>query len=115
MARPNERGACPMPVTAFVALGSNLGDRRAHLDAAVAALRVVPGARLAQVSRYWETNPVGGPPTQGMYLNAAAQLETTLSPRDLLTALLAIEKQQGRVREAHHGPRTLDLDLLLYD
>jgi 2-amino-4-hydroxy-6-hydroxymethyldihydropteridine diphosphokinase len=70
--------------------------------------------RVEQTSSFHETDPVGGPPGQGKYLNAAAQLETDLSPRDLLNVLLDIELQLGRIRSERFGPRTLDLDLLLY-
>jgi 2-amino-4-hydroxy-6-hydroxymethyldihydropteridine diphosphokinase len=99
---------------AYVALGSNLGDRRAALDGAVAALRAVPGLHVVRVSSIYETAPVGGPPGQGAYLNAAAEVEAGLPPADLLRALLAIEQRFGRSRGEKDGPRTLDLDLLLY-
>lgn len=103
------------PVFAAIALGSNLGDRGAHLDAAVAGLRAAPGTRLTAVSPYLETAPVG-PVPQGPFLNAAATLVTTLSPTDLLAHLQSIERSRGRVRAGtpRWGPRTLDLDLLLY-
>jgi 2-amino-4-hydroxy-6-hydroxymethyldihydropteridine diphosphokinase len=103
-----------MKVIAYLALGSNLGDRRAYLDAAIAALEQGSTVKVRQVSSYWETLPVGGPPGQGAYLNAAACIETTLSARDLLELLLATERQLGRVRNERFGPRTIDLDLLLY-
>ena len=103
-----------MHVTAYVALGSNLGDRRAHLDQAVERLRHVPGVVLQRVSSYRETEPVGGPPGQDKYLNAVAELSVDLTPAALLQALLAIEQQMGRTRTEHWGPRTIDLDLLLY-
>jgi 2-amino-4-hydroxy-6-hydroxymethyldihydropteridine diphosphokinase len=104
----------PDSVTAYVALGSNLGDRRASLDQAIALLRLQPGVVVQAVSSYHETAPVGGPPGQGSYLNAAAQVQTTLEASKLLHVLLGIEKQLGRVRAERYGPRTLDLDLLLY-
>ncbi len=98
---------------AYVALGSNLGDRRAQLAAALEALRQTPGVRVLGVSAVYETEPVG--PPQGRYLNAAARLATSLSPRALLERLLAIEARAGRVRGSErNAPRTLDLDLLLY-
>lgn len=99
---------------AYLALGSNLGDRRGFLDAALRRLRAEPGLRLLAVSRYYETAPVGGPP-QGLYLNAAAKIETTHTPQQLLALCRFIEKQHGRERRIPNGPRTLDLDLLLYD
>lgn len=104
----------PAPVHAYIALGSNLGDRASHLRTALAALATTPGLRLLRVSSFHETAPVGGPPGQGPYLNAAALLETTLSPRQLLERLLATELLAGRTRSIPNAPRTLDLDLLLY-
>lgn len=95
-----------------VALGSNLGDRRAHLDFAVAKLRSL--LRHVAVSRYHDTVPVGISGPQPLYLNAAATGETTLSAPDLLDALLAIEAARGRERPYPNAPRTLDLDLILY-
>jgi len=108
-------GAPPvLPVRAFVALGSNLGDRRALLDLALAQLRASEGIAVEAVSPVYETEPVGGPP-QGAYLNAAVALRTTLAPRVLLARLLAIEALAGRERSgARDAPRRLDLDLLLY-
>jgi 2-amino-4-hydroxy-6-hydroxymethyldihydropteridine diphosphokinase len=103
-----------MTATAYVALGSNLGDRRAYLDQALQRLRDRPGIQVVRVSSYHETAPVGGPPGQGPYLNAAAELQTELPPQQLLNVLLEVEQGLGRVRREHHGPRTLDLDLLLY-
>lgn len=106
----------PAPAAiACIALGSNLGDRQAHLDAALDAIAALPGTRILRVSRYVQTDPVG-PIPQGRYLNAAAIVETALPPRALLESLLAIEHARGRDRAAapRWGPRTLDLDLLLY-
>lgn len=101
---------------AWIALGSNLSDRRAHLDRAVSEIAALPGVRLGRVSSWIETDPVGGPPDQPRFLNGAVWLETTCSARELLDALQAIERAHGRdrSREVHHGPRTLDLDLLLF-
>lgn len=103
--------------TAHIALGSNLGDRRAHLDAALNALRSCEGVRVLTVSTYHETEPVG-PPGQDPYLNAAATINTTLSPRELIETLLRTEREVGRVRDedsVRWGARVIDLDLLLYD
>lgn len=100
---------------AWIALGSNLGDRRALLDEALRHLAEHPQVSVLRVSRYLETAPVGGPPGQGPYLNAAAGIATTLDPESLLQLLQSIEQQAGRERREHWGPRTLDLDLLLYD
>lgn len=95
-----------------VALGSNLGDRHAHLDHAVARLQTV--LRRLQVSRYRETVPVGMSGPQRMFLNAAAVGDATLTAGALLEALLGIERERGRERPNPNAPRTLDLDLILY-
>jgi len=104
-----------MTTPVWISLGSNLGDRRAILDEAVTRLGQTPGVAVTAVSTYRETRPVGGPPGQGPFLNAAAQLETSLSPRELLGAMQAIERDLGRVRTVRWGERTLDLDILIYD
>lgn len=98
---------------AYVAVGTNLGDRWGHLAAAAAALRATPGVAIVGASRVWDTPPLG--PPQPRYLNAVLALETTLSARALLEALQAIEAAEGRTHAGPRwGPRTLDLDLLLY-
>ena len=100
---------------AAVAMGSNVGDRHAHLLAAVEGASRLPLTRVAAVSSFRETSPVG-PVPQGDFLNAAMLLETGLPPIDLLDALHAIERSRGRRRESEvrWGPRTLDLDLLVH-
>lgn len=98
----------------LIGLGSNLGERVAHIRAALDQLRQHPRVALRQVSSLVETAPVGGPPGQGRYLNAVAVIETELPPPELVALLLAIEQRQGRTREQPCGPRTIDLDLLLY-
>lgn len=100
----------------LIALGSNLGDRRAHLVAAVEAMGRIEGLRLTAASPLYETAPVGGPDDQGAYLNAviAGSAAPTLTPRGLLEALQAVEAERERVRVVHWGPRTLDLDLLIF-
>jgi 2-amino-4-hydroxy-6-hydroxymethyldihydropteridine diphosphokinase len=103
-----------MGTPALIALGSNLGDRKAILDGAVAALAGSAGVDVRAVSTYHETAPVGGPPGQGAFLNAAALVETSLSPHELFALLHRIEAQAGRVRTVRWGERTLDLDLLLF-
>jgi len=95
-----------------VALGSNLGDRVAHLNHAIARLQTV--LRNVRVSRFRETVPVGVHGPQPLYMNAAAAGSTTLPPRAVLEALLAIERERGRERPAPNAARTLDLDLILY-
>ena len=102
-------------VRAVVALGSNLGDRRGNLRAAVEALRADPDLRILAVSDWIETRPVGGPPGQNDYLNGALELETALDARALLQRLQAIEQALGRDRSAgRHAARSMDLDLILY-
>jgi 2-amino-4-hydroxy-6-hydroxymethyldihydropteridine diphosphokinase len=98
----------------FVALGSNVGDRAAWLDEAVASLRADPDVRVVAVSRWIETAPVGGPPGQGPFLNGALELRTRLAPGELLTRLQRLERLAGRERVVRDGPRTLDLDLLVF-
>ena len=99
---------------AYLALGSNLGDRLAHLQFAVDALARVPGVNVVAVSRVYETTPVGGPP-QDPYLNAVVAIETGLDPYELLHRTQQIEDLAERVRAERWGPRTLDIDLLLMD
>ncbi len=101
-------------VRSFVALGSNLGDRMQHMKDAVAAIDKEPNCAVSHVSALYETAPVGGPENQGPFLNAAMEIETTLKPQDLLRTLHRIESDHRRERVIPWGPRTLDLDLLLY-
>jgi 2-amino-4-hydroxy-6-hydroxymethyldihydropteridine diphosphokinase len=99
---------------AYVALGANLADPTTQVRAALAALSQLAPARLLRASSLYRTAPVGIV-HQPDFINAVAALETTLAPHALLDALFAIEAQFGRRRDYHHAPRTLDLDLLLYD
>jgi 2-amino-4-hydroxy-6-hydroxymethyldihydropteridine diphosphokinase len=99
----------------LIGLGSNLGDRTANLSGAISALGRVPGITVRQRSSFHETESVGGPPGQGMFLNAVALLETDLEPLALLGVLQEIETRFGRQRTVRWGARTLDLDLLLFD
>ena len=106
-----------MTRTGFLGLGGNLGDRRATLQAAVTALPVA-GVEPVQSSSVYATAAVGGPPGQPDFLNACLRIETALEPEELLDALKAIERAAGRAAEGepgyvHHGPRPLDLDVLL--
>jgi 2-amino-4-hydroxy-6-hydroxymethyldihydropteridine diphosphokinase len=103
-----------MATPAWIGLGSNLGDRRAILDEAVRSLDREPGVVVRALSAFHETQPVGGPPGQGPFLNAAAHLETSLDPHELLWTLQRVENQAGRVRAVRWGERTLDLDVLIY-
>jgi 2-amino-4-hydroxy-6-hydroxymethyldihydropteridine diphosphokinase len=98
---------------AFIGLGSNLGDREATIRAALEAIADMPQTDLIRVSSLYDTEPVGDV-DQPNFLNAAAILDTELDPRQLLWNLMLIEKRLGRVRTQRWGPRTIDLDLLLY-
>ncbi|HUT60369.1 MAG TPA: 2-amino-4-hydroxy-6-hydroxymethyldihydropteridine diphosphokinase [Phycisphaerae bacterium] len=106
-----------MKRTAYLALGGNLGDRTETLARAVELLRGTDGVEVRRVSSFIETEPVGGPPGQPKYLNAAAEIATTLEPPELLDALRRVEAECGRdgSRETRWGPRTCDLDILLMD
>lgn len=99
--------------TAFVGIGSNLGDRESHLRRALELLAAEEGIEVVAVSALRETEPVG-PVEQGPFLNGAVHVETELRPRELLERLLDIEERLGRVRRERFGPRTIDLDLLVY-
>lgn len=103
-----------VPARVYIGLGSNLGDRAGTIRAALRDLEERADIRVVRCSAVRETVAVGGPPGQGNYLNAVAQLDTALSPQELLARLLEIERRHGRRRELRNGPRTLDLDLLLY-
>lgn len=98
---------------AYVALGSNVGEREAHLAHARARLNALPATRLIAASRVEETAPLG-PVAQGPYLNQMVLLETGLAPADLLSHCRAIEAERGRERRERWGPRTMDLDIVRY-
>ena len=99
--------------TAFIGIGSNLGDRETHLREALDLLASVDDIEVVAVSGLRETKPVG-PVEQGPFLNGAVQVSTDLPPRQLLERLLDVEQRLGRVRDVRFGPRTIDLDLLVY-
>jgi 2-amino-4-hydroxy-6-hydroxymethyldihydropteridine diphosphokinase len=99
---------------AYIGIGANLGDREATIEQALELLSARPGVELAAVSGLRETEPWGYA-DQPAFLNAAAAVDTSLAPLDLLAALLAVERELGRTRTGpRYGPRTIDLDLLLY-
>jgi 2-amino-4-hydroxy-6-hydroxymethyldihydropteridine diphosphokinase len=98
---------------AYLALGSNLGDRLASLQAAVDELAGAAGVRIDALSRVYETAPVGGPP-QDPFLNAVVAVDTELDPHELLALAQQLERDAHRVRGERFGPRTLDVDVLLY-
>ncbi len=99
--------------TSYIAIGSNLGDRQGNMDKAMSYLKNSDDIKVTKVSSIYETEPIGGPP-QGKFLNGVIEIETLLSPLDLLDRLLKIEMRLGRVRSLKNGPRTIDLDILLY-
>jgi len=99
---------------AYIALGSNLGDREEHLQFARAAIAALPDTKVIATSTVEETDPIG-PPGQGPYLNQMVAVETMLAPHALLAALQAIEADRGRIRGERWGPRTLDLDVVLLE
>ncbi|MBN1912661.1 MAG: 2-amino-4-hydroxy-6-hydroxymethyldihydropteridine diphosphokinase [Pirellulales bacterium] len=101
--------------TCLIGLGANLGNRRQTLEAAVCALQRHEAGSVVAQSAWHETPPAGGPVDQPSYLNGAIVLKTSLSPESLLAVLFEIEKELGRRRDERWGPRTIDLDLLLYD
>jgi 2-amino-4-hydroxy-6-hydroxymethyldihydropteridine diphosphokinase len=99
---------------AYIGLGSNLGDRELRLLSAVAELGKLPGTRVTALSHFYETDPVGGVPQENFY-NAVARISTTLAPPELLAALKRVEVEVfQRKPSVHWGPRSMDLDILLY-
>ena len=102
------------PVTAYVAVGANLGDRCANIEQAVQLLKDTDGIEVVRVSSLLENPAVGGPAGAPDFLNGAIELRTTLSPQQLLSRVLDVERVLGRERREKWGPRTIDLDLLLY-
>jgi 2-amino-4-hydroxy-6-hydroxymethyldihydropteridine diphosphokinase len=102
------------PITAFIALGANLGDREHNIRDALERLGAAGDILVRRVSSFLENPAVGGPSGSPPFLNATAEIETTLPPRDLLNRLLEVERTLGRRRDIKWAPRQIDLDLLLY-
>ncbi|MPV85904.1 2-amino-4-hydroxy-6-hydroxymethyldihydropteridine diphosphokinase [Ostreibacterium oceani] len=100
-------------VAAYIALGSNLDNPLQQIETAIAQIAAHPAMQLIKRAKCYRSKPVG-PADQPDFINTAVMIETTLSPRDLLQALQAIEQAQHRVKTAHWGPRTIDLDIILY-
>jgi len=104
--------------TAYIAIGSNLGQRQDAIRAALARLEEIPGITVTAIATFRETDAVDAPPDSGRFINGAISIETNLPPVDLLRHLLQIEREMGRDRseegDVRNAPRTLDLDLLLY-
>lgn len=103
-----------MTVHAYLALGSNLGEREDHLKLAINAIHAIPETTVTALSHVYETDPVGFE-DQPAFLNMVIRVETTLSPEELLRRTLAIEQELGRVRTIRWGPRLIDIDILFYE
>ena len=103
-----------MNVTAYIALGSNLGVRWQNLNRAIGLLRGSPGIEVVKVSSFFDNPAVGGPENSPRFLNAAAEISTSQSADELLETLMRIETEMGRVRVAKDEPRVIDLDVLIY-
>lgn len=97
----------------YIGIGSNLGNRKKNIKKAIGYLKEIKNIRLDKVSRIYETEPLGGP-KQKKFLNAAARVKTTLKPAEFLRILKDIEKKLGRKKTVRYGPRSIDLDILLY-
>jgi 2-amino-4-hydroxy-6-hydroxymethyldihydropteridine diphosphokinase len=100
-------------VTCFIGIGSNLGDRQYYIETAISRIRLLMDTRVTKISKIIETLPEGGLP-QGRYLNCVIEIQTALSPYELLGRLQKIESDLGRVRTIKNEPRNIDLDILLY-
>ncbi len=101
--------------TAYIALGSNLGNRGGNINKALAYLEAVNGLKINRLSSIIETTPLGGPEGQSLYFNAVAEILTQMSAWELLDVLLETENRLGRIRREKDGPRTIDLDILLFN
>ena len=101
-------------VFCYIGMGSNLGNRAENINAAVKKMSGLKGVRVIKISKFIETDPVGGPLHQPKFINAAIKISTTLSPAILLNNLKRIEKEIGRTKTVYNGPRIIDLDILLY-
>lgn len=101
-------------LTCYLGIGSNLGDRRKNIKLAIKKIKALKATKVIKSSNLMETKPVGGPAGQASFLNGALKIKTRLSPLILLRKLKKIEKELGRIKTVHDGPRTIDLDILLY-
>jgi len=102
-----------MPIS-YIGIGLNLGDRRENFKLAIDKINRIKDTKVTKTSSIIETSPIGGPP-QAKFLNAVIEIQTDLSPRELLTDLQNIEQALGRKRTVKNGPRTIDLDILLFE
>lgn len=98
----------------YIGIGSNLGDRRKNIISAIKKFKAFKNTRVIKVSRLIETEPVGGDPDQGKFLNGALKIKTDLLPLMLLKKIKEIERESGRRKSVRNGPRIIDLDILLY-
>lgn len=103
-----------MPAKAYIALGSNLDDPALQIQSAISALEKLPESKLSKTAAWYQSRAIG-PGVQADYINTVVAIVTELSPQQLLKELQSIENQQGRKRTLHWGPRSIDLDILLYD
>lgn len=103
-----------MPAETYIALGSNLDDPALQIQRAISALEKLPASKLTKTAAWYQSRAIG-PGVQGDYINTVVAIVTKLSPQQLLKELQAIENQQGRKRTLRWGPRSIDLDILLYD
>lgn len=98
----------------YLGIGSNLGDRRKNIRLAIKKINALKDTKIIKVSKIIETKPIGGPPNQGKFLNAALKIKTHLAAPLLLKKLKTIEKELGRIKTVRYGPRSVDLDILFY-
>ncbi len=98
----------------YLGIGSNFGDRRKYIRAAIQKIKELKDTKVIKVSRLYETRPVGGPAGQGKFLNAALKIKTAIPPLAFLKEIKKIEKRLGRVKTVRFGPRSIDLDILFY-
>ena len=101
-------------VICYLGIGSNLGDRNRNIKEAIKKINLLKDTQVIKISKIIETKPVGGPPAQGNFLNAALKIQTRIPPLKLLKDLKKIEKGLGRTKSVKYGPRVIDLDILFY-
>lgn len=100
--------------TCYISVGANLGNRRKNIKKAIRKITALKKTKVVKISKLIKSDPVGGPPGQGKFLNGVLKIQTNLSPLTLLKKLKNIERELGRVKSVRNGPRVIDLDILLY-
>lgn len=100
--------------TCYIGVGANLGNRRKNIQSAIRKITALRKTKVIKISKLIKSDPLGGPPGQGKYLNGALKIKTKLSPITLLKELKKIEYELGRIKSVRNGPRVIDLDILLY-